>query len=58
MRDVDLIVSTSHPQGYDFEESLSTVEVRSQICKNIAELLNLNNVTVEKKLCQNYRHNG
>ncbi|MCL2796871.1 MAG: DUF4132 domain-containing protein [Firmicutes bacterium] len=47
MRDVDLIVSTSHPQGYDFEESLSTVEVRRQVCQNIAELLNLHNVSIE-----------
>jgi len=47
MRDVDLIVSTSHPQGYDFEESLSTVEVRRQVCQNIIELLNINNVSIE-----------
>ncbi|MDR3185718.1 MAG: DUF4132 domain-containing protein [Christensenellaceae bacterium] len=47
MRDVDLVVSTSHPQGYDFEESLSTVELRRQICMNLAELLYLNNILVD-----------
>lgn len=47
MRDVDLIVATSHPLGYDFEESLSTVEVRRQICQNIIELLSIPNASVE-----------
>ncbi|MCL2369614.1 MAG: DUF4132 domain-containing protein [Firmicutes bacterium] len=49
MRDVDLIVSTAHPQGYDFEESLSTVEVRRQVCQSIIDLLNLSNVCIEKQ---------
>jgi hypothetical protein len=47
MRDIDLIVSTAHPLGYDFEESLSTTEVRRQICLTIIDLLNLSNARIE-----------
>lgn len=48
MRDVDLVVSVAHMGGVDPEASQSTVEMRTALAEETAELLGLNNVSFEK----------
>ena len=47
MRDVDLVVSVAHVGGVDPEASLSTVELRAVILKEILRLLKMKNVEVK-----------
>lgn len=47
MRDVDLFVSVAHVGGVDPEASLSTVEMRSAIIREMLPLLKLDNVEIK-----------
>ncbi|MDR1604516.1 MAG: DUF5724 domain-containing protein [Gracilibacteraceae bacterium] len=49
MRDVDLVVSVAHVGGVDPEASLSTVEMRAAIVRELLRLLHIVNVTVENR---------
>ncbi len=49
MRDVDLVVSVAHVGGVDPETSLSTIEMRAMIMKEIVSLLKLENVEIREK---------
>jgi hypothetical protein len=48
MRDVDLVVSVAHRGGVDPEASASTIEMRSQLLRETAQLLNLRNVRLKE----------
>jgi hypothetical protein len=48
MRDLDLVVSVAHVGGVDIEASLSSIELRSVIVQETAELFQLKNVQIEK----------
>lgn len=65
MRDIDLVVSVAHVGGVDPEASLSTVEMRVAIAKELVQLLRLQNVTwfgahakIQGKLCAYSVHMG
>lgn len=47
MRDVDLVVSVAHVGGVDPEASLSTIEIRSAIIRELVKLLKLGNVELK-----------
>lgn len=48
MRDLDLVVSVAHVGGVDPEASLSTVEIRRAIIRELLGLLKLENVTIKE----------
>lgn len=48
MRDVDLVVSVAHRGGVDPEASASTIEMRSQLLRETAQLLELRNVRLKE----------
>jgi hypothetical protein len=50
MRDIDLVVSVAHVGGVDPEASLSTVEMRAVIVRELLELLHIENAGVEDRL--------
>ncbi|REE91300.1 uncharacterized protein DUF4132 [Paenibacillus taihuensis] len=47
MRDIDLVVSVAHVGGVDPEASLSTVEMRAALVRELLPLLKLDNVTIK-----------
>lgn len=49
MRDLDLVVSVAHLSGVDPEATQSSVEVRGNLVRETAVLLNLTNVTVKER---------
>lgn len=65
MRDIDLVVSVAHTGGVDPEASLSTVEMRVAIARELVQLLGLKNVSwlgahakIQGKLCAYSVHMG
>lgn len=48
MRDLDLVVSVAHVGGVDPEASLSTVEIRRAIVRELLGLLKLENITLKE----------
>ncbi|MEC1177794.1 DUF4132 domain-containing protein [Metasolibacillus meyeri] len=49
MRDVDLVVSVAHVGGVDPEASFSTIKTRAAIVRELAQMLKLPKVSVEKQ---------
>ena len=52
LRDIDLMISISCDNTYDYDLSLSTTKVRQEILKNVCELLHLDNVGFLKENIQ------